>query len=78
VVPLPAWAARGALSITGGVARLTGRATILTPDKAHEFFQPAWTGDPAPLTRDTGWLAEHDLTHGLAETARWYRAQGWL
>jgi nucleoside-diphosphate-sugar epimerase len=78
VVHLPPWLGRVALGITGAAARLAGRATILTADKANEFFQPAWTGDPAPLTRDTGWSAEHDLRRGLAATAAWYRAAGWL
>ena len=63
---------------TEAAARLTGQTTILTADKANEFFQPAWTGDPAPLTRDTGWRATRDLRTGLAETYQWYRTAGWL
>jgi nucleoside-diphosphate-sugar epimerase len=59
-------------------ARLTGRITILTADKANEFFQAAWTGDPAPLMRDCGWHATFDLTSGLANTYQWYRTAGWL
>jgi hypothetical protein len=59
-------------------ARLTGQTTILTTDKANEFFQPAWTGDPAPLTRDSGWTAAYDLERGLTDTYRWYRRAGWL
>lgn len=78
IIPLPRWLAVGALSITGAVARLAGKATILTVDKAHEFFQPAWTGDPAPLMRDGGWQPQHDLDTGLHATAAWYREQGWL
>ncbi len=78
VLTLPEWVARGALGITGTAARLTGQATILTADKANEFFQPAWTGDPGPLMRDTGWRPAHDLTTGLAATALWYRQHGWL
>ena len=54
--------------LTEAAARLAGRPPILTTDKANEFFQPAWTGDPAPLTRDTGWRAAHDLERGLADT----------
>ena len=64
--------------MTEAAARLAGQATILTRDKANEFFQPAWTGDPAPLARDTGWRAAHDLARGLADTYRWYRSAGWL
>ena len=76
VLPLPVWLARGALTITGAAARLAGQATILTPDKANEFFQPAWTGDPAPLMRDTGWRPTHELEPGWPPRAAWYREQG--
>jgi dihydroflavonol-4-reductase len=78
IVPLPEPVARGILAITGGAARLLGRPTILNADKANEFFQPAWTGDPGPFMQATGWLAKHDMKAGLAETFRWYRAEGWL
>ena len=61
VIRVPATIGRGVLMITEAAARLTGHTTILTADKANEFFQPAWTGDPSPLTRDTGWQAAHDL-----------------
>lgn len=78
VLTLPEWIARAALGVTGAAARLTGTATILTSDKANEFFQPAWTGDPTTLIRDTGWQPAHDLAAGLAATAEWYRRRGWL
>ncbi|HET6580063.1 MAG TPA: NAD(P)-dependent oxidoreductase [Gemmatimonadales bacterium] len=78
LIRVPAPIGRGVLMVTGAAARLAGQATILTADKANEFFQPAWTGDPAPLTRDTGWHAARDLRTGLEETYRWYRAAGWL
>lgn len=77
-VGVPEPLGRGILAVTGGVASLLGRVTILNLDKANEFFQPAWTGDPAPLTRDSGWSAAHDMASGLAETWRWYRAAGWI
>jgi nucleoside-diphosphate-sugar epimerase len=78
VIPLPDWVARTALTITGFAAGVAGQATILTPDKANEFLQPAWTGDPAPLMRDSGWQPAYDLDRGLAATATWYQQQGWL
>ncbi len=40
---------RALLALTETGARCTGQATILTADKANEFFQSAWTGDPTPL-----------------------------
>ncbi len=78
VIPLPRPLAVGALALAGAAARVAGKATILTPDKAAEFFQPAWTADPGPLVRETGWTPRHDLARGLLEAARWYREQGWL
>jgi dihydroflavonol-4-reductase len=78
VLRIPLAVGRMALAGTGAVARATGRATILNAEKANEFFQPAWTGNPAPLTRDSGWKARFDLASGLADTWRWYRSAGWL
>jgi nucleoside-diphosphate-sugar epimerase len=78
VIRVPATIGRGVLMLTEAAAKLTGHTTILTADKANEFFQPAWTGDPTPLMRDTGWQAAHDLRSGLEETYRWYRTAGWL
>ncbi len=78
MIRVPASIGRGVLLLTETAARLAGQTTILTTDKANEFFQPAWTADPAPLTRDTAWRAERDLRTGLEETYRWYRTAGWL
>jgi nucleoside-diphosphate-sugar epimerase len=78
VLGLPQSLAGLLLGVTETAARATRQATILTRDKAHEFFQAAWTGDPGPLCRDAGWRARHDLASGLADTHRWYRSAGWL
>lgn len=78
VLGLPRWVASGALGLASTAARLTGGTTLLTPDKANEFFAPAWTADPAPLETATGWRAEHDLAAGAAATVAWYREAGWL
>ena len=78
LVSIPGVLGRAALGVTGAAARLTGRRTILTADKAHEFFAEAWTGDPAPLAADAGWRARFDLASGLADTYTWYRTNRWL
>jgi nucleoside-diphosphate-sugar epimerase len=75
---IPARLGRALLLVTEASARVARKATILTTDKANEFFQPAWTGDPGPLTRDSGWRAAYDLQTGLADTYQWYRKAGWL
>jgi len=78
LIRLPRWSAAAALGLISGLARLRGRATLLTPDKAHDFFAPAWTADPTPLESATGWRAEYDFESGAAATADWYRSAGWL
>ena len=64
--------------MTEAAARLAGQTTILTADKANEFFQPAWTGDPDAAHAGHRLAAARDLRTGLAETYRWYRSAGWL
>ena len=76
--PLPAGVVRLVLLASGAAARLAGRATLLAPDKAPEILAPAWTCSSAALEKDTGWRAAIPLDRGLAETARWYRENGWL
>ena len=78
VLPVPGALARAALRMSEGFARLTGRATVLTLDKANEFLAEAWVCSPAALERDTGWRAEWDLGRGLPRTVAWYRQAGWL
>jgi nucleoside-diphosphate-sugar epimerase len=78
VLRIPRALGHVALSGTGMLARAAGRATILNADKGNEFFQPAWTGDPGPLTAATGWRAVHDLASGLADTWQWYRSARWI
>lgn len=77
-IRIPPPVGRTLLSLTEKAAQLARQTTILTTDKANEFFQPAWTGDPSALTRDSGWRAGYDLKRGLADTYRWYRQVGWL
>ena len=78
ILPVPLALGRVALSLTEAVARIRNRPTLLTRDKANEFFEPAWTVDPSPLTEATGWHARHDLAGGARETFAWYRKHGWL
>jgi nucleoside-diphosphate-sugar epimerase len=77
-LPVPGTLARIALWAVGSLAHLAGRATVLSADKANEFLAPAWTCRADALARDAGWRATTDLETGLARTAAWYRAEGWL
>jgi nucleoside-diphosphate-sugar epimerase len=78
LLSIPAAPARAALWLTGTAAALAGRATVLTADKANEFFADSFACSPAPLQRDTGWHPEFDLASGIPRTADWYREQQWL
>lgn len=78
ILKLPRAVAWAALSVTGAIAAVAGRATVLSPGKLNELFVPGWTGDPGPLTRDSGWSAAISLIEGLASTAKWYREAGLL
>ncbi len=77
-IPLPKLVVRGALWSSGLVARVLGRPTLLSSDKAPELLAPAWTCSSEALARDTGWRAAIPLQQGLRETAEWYRKAGWL
>lgn len=74
-ISIPKWAARVALTVTGAWADLSNHPTILRTDKLHEFYQEAWTGDPAPFMAATGWRPQWNLERGLTDTANWYRRE---
>ena len=78
IVPLPESVARVALGTIGAAAALLRRKTILRYDKANEFYQEAWTADPAAFIAATDWSPAFGLERGLADTYRWYQAAGWL
>lgn len=78
VLPIPRPIGTLLLRVTGAAAALAGRATILNPDKAHEFFQSAWTCAPDRLTEATGWRARIPVSEGIPATTKWYRSAGWL
>ena len=78
IVPLPALVTRAALAVSSIVTALTGKASVLSTDKGHEFLAEAWTCSSAALKRDTGWQAQIPHEEGWRETADWYRRNGWL
>jgi len=67
------------LTLAGRADRLVrGQKAKLTPDRAAYFCHPDWTvatpcAAPAEL-----WQPRIESEAGLAATARWYEAQGWL
>lgn len=78
VVGIPRGLVRPLFWLTGNAARLAGRATLLSADKANEILADAWTCSPTALEQATGWQASTELAAGLRRTGEWYRAAGWL
>lgn len=77
-ITIPNSLVRPLLTLTGGAARIVGRATMLSPDKSGEILAEAWTCSSEAIERDLGWRAATDLASGLEQTVEWYRTEGWL
>jgi nucleoside-diphosphate-sugar epimerase len=68
-----------ALAFAGeGVARMTGRVTIVNRQKLDEYTQSGWVNDVGKARDILGFETKVSLDEGLRETIDWYRANGWL
>ena len=77
LVRVPAPVIRAAGAVTGFVASLIRRPAVFSPGKARELLHPDWSVS----AREMGPVPQpvsHPLREGLAQTAAWYREQGWL
>ncbi|WP_239804831.1 NAD-dependent epimerase/dehydratase family protein [Croceicoccus hydrothermalis] len=61
-----------------GDRMMRGAGAKLTPDRVGYMTHPDWTARAECMPPPTLWQAQIDTREGLSETARWYRAQGWL
>lgn len=55
-----------------------GPRARLTPDRASYLCHPDWESAPARAVPPAIWQPRWPTAAGMAETARWYRAAGWL
>ena len=55
-----------------------GKAAKLTRDRVAYFTHPDWAVRPEARPPAALWRPEMDTGEGLAATAAWYRAQGWI
>jgi nucleoside-diphosphate-sugar epimerase len=78
VVPVPAALAAPIVRLIGRAAAASGRRTVVSADKLAEFLAPSFATAVSKAERELGWRAGRDLAAGLAETAAWYRREGWL
>ena len=65
--------------LAGGIlARVTGKAQILTIGKACELYHSDWVISGVRLDATGQWKPRMTFENGFADTLRWYRAHGWL
>ena len=77
--PLIARLPRGLLDVGARIdGALRGSKARLTPDRVAYFCHPDWTVDPAKRPPPELWVPRIGTAAGLAATAAWYRAEGWL
>ncbi len=70
---------KGLLQLGARIDRtLRGPRAKLTPDRVGYLCHPDWTADPALRPDPALWEPAIPLSQGLADTARWYRANGLL
>jgi nucleoside-diphosphate-sugar epimerase len=50
----------------------------LTPDRAAYFCHPDWVVSSGHLPPPNLWHPRIETNQGLADTAAWYRSEGWL
>lgn len=74
-IPLPAALVRVGAKLDGA---LRGPKAKLTADRAAYFCHPDWVVDPAKRPPVELWTPQIATAAGLAATAAWYRAEGWL
>ena len=70
---------KGLLSAAARVDKaLRGKSAKLTPDRVGYMAHPDWVCSPDQAVPAAIWQPEVETGAGLAATAAWYRAQGWL
>lgn len=77
-VPIPAALLRAAATGSQLGARLSRRPVVFDREKALDLLAAGWLCETDAARRDLGFEAAIPLAEGLRETARWYRAHGWM
>jgi nucleoside-diphosphate-sugar epimerase len=67
-----------AAAMSEAAAGVVGRSTVFNREKARELLAPGWLCETTSLRDEVGFTPQIPLATGLAQTAAWYRAEGWL
>lgn len=78
ILRVPAGLIMAAGAMSELVARVIGRPSIFSRDKARELLAPGWLCETEAARLELGFEAAIPLATGLADTAAWYREHGWL
>jgi Nucleoside-diphosphate-sugar epimerases len=77
-ITIPLWIVRIVSVFAGIFGKITGKPTLLNPDKFRILKQRNWICDITPLEKDLSFKAKYNLREGMEETIAWYRENGWL
>lgn len=72
------WSGYALAVVAEAMARLRGRASILSVDKMRDAFAGDWYCSGEQAARELAFHPATTLMERIAETVAWYRAQGWL
>jgi len=77
-IVIPAFVLVAVAWIAEAAGLLSRRAVTLNRHKAREILQKAWLCSHARAHDHFGYEPEWSLDRGMAETASWYRKEGWI
>ncbi len=77
-VPVPRPAMQAVATVNMLASRLTRAAPMVSSGKVRELYHIDWVCSGENLQHATGWQPRLPLAEGVAQTFRWYGAQGWL
>jgi nucleoside-diphosphate-sugar epimerase len=75
---VPAAVLKVAAGGSQAAARLSRRPAVFDGEKALELLAEGWLCETEGARTQLGFEAAIPLPQGLRDTARWYRAHGWL
>ena len=64
--------------VSEAISSITGKVSVINPEKIKEFSAINWNCDISQLIDDIKFKPDYSLAQGLQETIDWYKQQGWI
>lgn len=77
-IKAPLWLLRVITTAGQCWGKITGHMPVLNHDKFNILSQRNWRCDTTPARHDLGYEPKYKLDRGVAETAHWYKQEGWI